>query len=159
MAFFVGKAVAGYDPTDVHTEALNALGTEVDDNSGNRYIYLKGATSMVAGDLVTFDSTFTAVRATTTGPTRGSVAVAMAAVDAATKWGWFLIKGAYATANVATHSSGSGLGLFLSATTGRATSTPATEMSLMGMWTTGNSASNVGPVYLNNPRVVGDIST
>jgi hypothetical protein len=110
--------------------------------------------------VVTFNrSRFRAVRALSTTPTTGQVAIAQAAVSAATKFGWFLVKGTDAGADIATHSSGAGKGLFLSSTAGRLTSTPATELSVTGALTTGDSVSNVGGITLNGAVVMGDIST
>lgn len=159
MAQLFGHISAVAGATDeIHTSALNKLGTRALDADFNEYIYLKGVASLVAGDFVVFVNSLTAILATTTGPTRGAVAVAQAAVLAA-NWGWFLIRGYYATANVATHSGGSGVALALSATSGRATVTPATELMMTGAFSTANAASNVGGVYLSYPVVVGDIST
>lgn len=162
MAYCVDVNPAYGAETEVHTFAdnLNPLGAERRFSDGNTYIYLKGVSSLVAGDAVTFNrSTFTAVRALSTTPTTGELAIAMGAVDASTKSGWFFVKGTYASANIATHSSGAGKGLFLSTTAGRLTTTPATELSVTGALTTGNSTSNVGGITLNGGVVMGDIST
>lgn len=144
----------------VHATKKYRLGTRKEDVSGNQYVYLKGVASCAAGDFVAFvGSAFTAVRSLDSTITSGALAVAQAAVDAATKYGWFMTRGYYATANVATHSGGSGLALFLSSSAGRATSTPATEKTIVGGFTTGNSTANVGPVFVSNPVAPGDIST
>lgn len=161
MAYCVDNSPAAGDHNEVHASQLNPLGCERLFSDGNTYIYLKGVTSLVAADACVFVAgAYTAIRATTTGPTRGQVVVAQAAVDAATKFGWFLIKGTMAAANIATHSSGSGVALALSSTAGRLTSTPASELMITGAWTTANSASNLGGIALNgSAAVMGDIST
>lgn len=161
MAYCVDPSGAVGDSTDVHSTLRNDLGAERLFSDGNRYIYLKGVTSLVDGDAVVFNrSTYTAVRTLSTTPTTGQVAIAQAAVDAATKYGWFLIKGYDAGANIATHSGGAGLGLFLSSTAGRLTSTPATELSVTGAWTSGNAVSNVGGAVLDGAAaMMGDISS
>lgn len=77
--------------TDVHAEIKFRLGTRVKDKQGNEFIYLKGVTSTAAGSWVSFDeahvSTLLAANAV------GRVAVAQAAVDANTKYGWYQIYG------------------------------------------------------------------
>ena len=144
--------------TQVHSVKKYRLLTEKSDASGNRYVYLKGVASLADGDFVTYDSAGATARPTTGGT--GPVAVAQAAVDAATQYGWFMVHGVDAAANVATHSSGAGKALFISGTAGRATSTPATENCIFGAFTTGNSVSNVGGVMLiGTPVAPGDIST
>lgn len=161
MAFCVDPSGAVGDHNVVHTSQRNDLGAERQFSDGNKYIYLKGVTNLVDGDAVVFSrSAYTAVRSLSTTPTTGQLAIAQSAVDAATKYGWFLVKGYDAGANIATHSGGAGLGLFLSGTAGRLTSTPATELSVTGAWTSGNAASNVGGIVLDgSAAMMGDIST
>jgi len=161
MAFCVDPSGAVGDHDVVHDTQRNELGAERLFSDGNKYVYLKGVTSLVDGDAVVFSrNAFTAVRALSTTPTKGQVAIAQSAVDAATKYGWFLVKGYDAGANIATHSGGSGLCLFLSSTAGRLTTTPATELSVTGAWSAGNSSSNVGSAALDgSAAMMGDIST
>lgn len=77
--------------TEIHSEQKYRLGTRKKDNAGNEYIYLKGVTSCAAGSWVSFDeahvTTLLAANAV------GRVGVALAAVDASTKFGWFQIYG------------------------------------------------------------------
>src|SRR5690349_2623605 len=91
MAYIVGPVVVKGNLTDVYTAADNAVGTRVRDNLNNEFIFLKGVASVVAGTAVTYDENFAATR-TVTGA-KGPVAIAMAAIDATTKWGWFQIYG------------------------------------------------------------------
>ncbi len=94
-AYCIDPRAAAGAPGEVHSTQLNSVGS-VREFSDGYYIYLAGATSMAAGDWVVFDvGTYTAVRMTTS--TRGSAAVATAAVDAATKWGWFGYIGSFTT--------------------------------------------------------------
>jgi hypothetical protein len=131
--------------------------TEKRDPSGNVYIYMKGVGSLAAGDFVSFDGTGTPARtgATSTGP----IAVSMSANTTSTNFSWYLVDGKTATANVATHASGAGKGLFVNASASRATTTPLTEGAIYGAFSDGNSVSNVGPVLLRRPVAPGDIST
>ena len=77
--------------TDVHTTQAHRLGTRAKDSSGNEYIYLKGVSSLVAYDAVTFDENgvTTLLAANAIGP----VAFAQAAVDSTSKFGWFCVYG------------------------------------------------------------------
>jgi len=141
----------------IHLTKRFRLLTEKNDNANNIYVYLKGFASLAAGDFVTFDGSGNTTR--TVAASTGPVAVAMSANTAATTFSWFLVHGKTATANVATHASGAGKGLFTNATAGRATSTPLTEGAMYGAFTDGNSTSNVGPVLLRRASAPGDIST
>lgn len=81
--------------TQVHAEKKHRLGTRKRDVAGNEYIYLQGVASVVAGSWVAFDELGvtqlldTDVAASMVSP----IAVAQAAVDATTKYGWFMIYG------------------------------------------------------------------
>jgi hypothetical protein len=57
------------------------------------FIYLPGVAGVVAGHVVNYDTVGAGSTTRTVAATRGPLAVAMAAVVAAT-WGWFQIKGA-----------------------------------------------------------------
>lgn len=89
-------------PGNVDATQLVPLGTIrqfIDPVYGvGEFIYLKGVTSCVAGDAVTYNASFTAVRAAAGNNIPGPIAFATAAVDAATEYGWFQI-GGYAVAN------------------------------------------------------------
>ena len=158
MAGFSTGATIGR-PGDVHTTLQNPLGTEAKSTDGYWYRYMQGVASLAAGDFVRYDGVNVTTRTTTTGPTSGRQAIATGAVDATTKYGWFPVDGKYATANVATHSSGLGKALFGSGTAGRLTTTPATEATVVGAFSDGDSVSNVGPVVIRAASYVGDIST
>lgn len=77
--------------TDIHTEQKYRLGTRVKDRSGNEFIYLKGVTSTAAGSWVSFDEAH--VTTLLVANAVGRVAVAQAAVNASTKFGWYQIYG------------------------------------------------------------------
>ena len=81
--------------TDIHTTKKFLLGTRKTDVLGNEYVYLQGVASVVAGSWVAFDELGvtslldTDVAATMISP----IAVAQAAVDATTEYGWFMVRG------------------------------------------------------------------
>lgn len=77
------------------------------------FIYLKGTTSTAIGSIVNYDDSFASALDTTAtaGPSR-PLAIAMAAVDAATKFGWYQIAGMATAkkANSVSFADGAGLG-------------------------------------------------
>lgn len=77
--------------TQVHTSKKFRLGTRFTSAAGNEYIYLKGVTNCVLGSWVSFDE----VHVTTLliANALGRVAIAQAAVNASTSFGWFQIYG------------------------------------------------------------------
>lgn len=157
MAGFIGPVATIGRPGDIHSTAQNPVGQEAMGTDGYTYKYMLGVASTVAGDFVKYDGAGATTR--TTATTTGGIAIATAAIVAA-KYGWYLIKGRYATANIATHSSGAGKALFVNATAGRATTTPLTEGCITGAFSDGDSASNVGPaVLVGSGSNSGDIST
>lgn len=92
------NAVGGQPITDVSTTARHQLGTIVQGHDADgsygagEFIYLKGVASTAVGSWVHYnmdDGTTALTVANGIGP----VAVAMAAVDAATKFGWYQISG------------------------------------------------------------------
>jgi len=92
MAFCVDSSPAVGDHDVVHDTQRNALGAVRRFSDGNTYVYLKGATSVADGSVVAFQpGVWTAILVAT--GVKGSIAVAQAAVDAATKYGWFLYVG------------------------------------------------------------------
>jgi hypothetical protein len=90
MAFFVGPEVVVGAPGDIHTSALNSVGTTARGSDRNVYIYLKGVASTVAGSWVTYDEA--GVTALLAANAKGPVAVASAATVANT-YGWYCIFG------------------------------------------------------------------
>lgn len=110
-AYISDRGVVG-QPGDVHTTARNTVGTRARgyDALGGQaeYIYLGGCTSTIVGSVVTFDElgVTTLIAANAKGP----VAVAMAIVDAATKFGWYAIQGTHPVDTVANSADNSTVG-------------------------------------------------
>lgn len=90
--YLVGSAAVVGAPGEVHTTLKNKLGTVARDDQGNELIYLSGAASVVDGDWVTYQAGVFAASRLAAGA-KGSVAIATAAVNATTSYGWFLIVG------------------------------------------------------------------
>lgn len=89
-------------PGEVHTTKQNDLGAErvfFVDGVPMTFIYLSGLTSTAANEWVCYDpGTFTTTRLATTS--KGQCAIATAAVDASTKWGWYCIIGSFGAFNL-----------------------------------------------------------
>jgi hypothetical protein len=143
--------------TQIHTSKKYRVLTRKMDSAGNAYVYLKGVASLAAGDFVVFDKDGATTR--TVAASTGPVAMAMAANTSSSNYSWFLVRGYNASANIATHSNGAGKALFTTATAGRLSSTPTTEATCVGAFTTANAVSNVGGVLMSDPVAPGDIST
>ena len=77
--------------TEVDTTQKHVLGSRAFDPAGNEYIYMQGVAAVAAGSWVTFDEAH--VTALAVADAQGRVAVAMAAIDATTDFGWFQIYG------------------------------------------------------------------
>jgi hypothetical protein len=96
MAYFcVDSSPAAGVPGEIHTTKQNTLGAErrfSDGTSTYTYVYLEGAASTVANDVVTYSPAGVATRILTTST--GPVAVASAAIVNAT-YGWFGIIGSF----------------------------------------------------------------
>jgi len=94
-------------PGDVDATQKYVLGTVVagTDSLGNfaEYIYLKGVASTIVGSVVVYDEAALTALLTVNGGAAGvgPVAVALAIVDAATKFGWYAITGTFPTDVVA----------------------------------------------------------
>jgi len=119
MAYSIDSRPSAGLPGEVHTTQLNTLGAVREFDTGF-HIYLSGLTSTAAGEWVVFDAgTFTTTRLATTS--KGSCAIATAAVDAATKWGWYGIVGSFAAFNLSATLSNNYV--YASGTAGAGTST------------------------------------
>lgn len=141
--------MAWYD--QVHSVQKYRLGTRKVDVAGKMYVYLKGVSSLVAEDLVIYDDAYTAVRAVDGGDKSGPCAVAMAAVDAATEYGWFQIYGP-GTVDCA-DTVAADKQLYLTSTAGRVDDADNAGDAIIGMMSTAAGSSNSLAVWLNFPFV------
>lgn len=149
MAQFVGSPVVVGDTDDIHTSEVTKLLTRAKDASRNEYIFLKGVTSTAAGSSVTFDEagSTTLLAANAVGP----VAVAQAAVDANTKYGWYMIWGscsAACDAGVVDNAA-----LYIDGTSGRVDDTVVAGDKISGMVARSTDSGNFCTVQLNYPYV------
>ena len=134
--------------SEVHATQKFRLGTRKRSANNKEFIYLKGVASLVAEDFVVFDENFATTRAI--ADEVGPVAVAMAAVDATTEYGWFQIYGV-ATGDTATVAADKAL--YLTATAGRLDDTDVAGDSVHGVFSMAADSSNSCSVWLNYPFV------
>lgn len=137
----------------VHAAKRYRLGTEKTGMDGNVYVYLKGGTSVAADSWVSFTTTYAAVLLAS--DVIGRVAIAQAAIDATTKFGWFLVKGFYTTANSDTVAGANGL--FIDGTAGRVDDASVAGDFIVGAFATGADATNKVPVYVDHPYVTNTV--
>jgi hypothetical protein len=94
MAQLVGHSLTGVgDTTDIHLSQRNPVGLRAFDATGNEYVYMQGVASVVLGTWVVYDELFITTR--TAANALGAVAIARAAIDATTSFGWFAIYGSH----------------------------------------------------------------
>ena len=135
--------------TEVHAEQKYRLGTRKKSRDNKEFIYLKGVGSVVAEDVVVFDEAYATTRAI--ADEVGPVAVAMAAVDATTEYGWFQIYGV-CTADCADTVSAD-KALFLTSTAGRVDDADVAGDAIHGMFSMAAGSANSISVFLNYPWV------
>jgi hypothetical protein len=138
------------DTSIVDSSQQIPLGTRVRDTAGNEYVYLKGVTSTAAGSWVTYNS---ATYATTllAADAVGPVAIAMAAVDANTKFGWYQVFG---NNSIAKSDTVAGAGaLYIDGTAGRVDDADVAGDVVIGAYSTAADTSNVLPVFISYPHV------
>lgn len=149
MAYCVDSSPGVGLHDDVHTSQLNPLGAVREFSNGNFYIYLKGVTSCADGDVVVYQpGVWTAVRIA--AGLRGPVAVAQAAVDASTKFGWFLHIGAD-TITVRTAAT-SNDAVFIGGVTGTVGTTAVKGSQILGMFIRNAAAADGGSAQIQIDR-------
>ena len=149
MSYFVSLPPMSGAPGEVHSSLQNPLGSKATDNAGNDHIYLKGVASVVATDFVTFDEAFASARLVKNAV--GKVAVATAAVDSTSKYGWFQIGGS--VSGNAASSVADNAAVFASATTGRVDDAGYIGDQIMGATFRSTSSSNAATIELGNPSI------
>lgn len=154
MAQLTGTPQAFHSDTSiVDTTQQIALGTRGFDASGNEYIYLTGVGSTAAGNWVVYDESYltTLLVANEVGP----VAIAMAAIDATTKFGWYQIYGKNTIAKTDTVAADNSL--YIDGTAGRADDAGVAGDLIIGAYSMTADTANVATVMLSYPSVSNDI--
>ncbi len=135
--------------SQVDAEQKQRLGRRIRDAANKEYIYLKGVTSTAAGSWVSFDENH--ATALLAANAVGRVGIAMAAIDASTKYGWYQIYGVNTIASTDTVAADKAL--FIDGTSGRADDAVVTGDLIVGAKSEAADSSNVCTVSLNYPFV------
>lgn len=120
------------------------------------FIYLAGATSTVAGDVVSYNTTsFTTTRAAAGAGIPWALAVATAATDSTSEWGWYQIGGLAIANKTSTVSMAAGIAIGVSTTALVIHSSSLKEV--QGAWvaivaSATTTTNNGGKVVLNLSR-------
>jgi hypothetical protein len=129
---------------------------------GGEFVYLPGATGVAVGSLVTYNpgSVTGTGLAVSTANLGKPAAVAMAAVNTASKFGWFQVRGVAAVLKAAVKVNPA-VKLYLSATSGRLTSVAASGKQLLAAIAanaaTVVSATSTVNVLITNPFDQGQV--
>lgn len=139
----LGRVVRAVDPT----------------YGAGEFIYLKGVTSQVVGNLVTYDPTTHQVTLSPDTPNSGKpVAVAMAATTEDEKYGWFQIGGKAVVKKTAVAVSPT-VAIYQSATAGRVMPTANSGAQILGAFTANTasvtSTTSTVVVSINRPHIQG----
>jgi hypothetical protein len=137
------------DTTAVDSAKACPLLTRGFDAAGNEYIYLTGVGSTVAGSVVTYDEAglSTLVVANAIGP----VAIAQAAVDSTSEFGWYLIHGTCSVscdAGIVDNSK-----VYIDGTAGRVDDTVVAGDQVLGAVFRSVDAANFATIQVSYPSV------
>jgi len=131
------------------TDVGRALAYADNTTPERQYLYLKGVASTVAGSWVTYDSSGnTALLAANAV---GNVAIAMAAINTTGKYGWYQVKGAYATAKSDTTAANKAL--YIDTTSGQVDDAIVSGDLVLNAFSTASDTAGALPVYINYPMV------
>jgi len=137
----------------VDTSQKQRLGLRKTDAARNEYVYLKGVTSNAIGKWVSYNAT-TYVAVLLAHSAVGSVAISLSTATGA-QWGWFMVKGFYASSSSDTVAAAGGL--FIDGTSGRVDDAVVAGDMIYGAVSTGADATNVLPVQVNYPFVTATV--
>jgi hypothetical protein len=152
----VDGAVADVHSTQRNTLGIKCKGTSVVDDTPAEFIYLKGVASTAIGSWIVIDEDYgTALLDNDAATTaEGKLAVAQAAVDSTSEYGWYQIYGkAYALALTAYADNAQA---FASATAGSVDDDPDTGNAILGAIsrTVVNETTFLATFELDNPRIL-----
>lgn len=154
MAELTGTAQVFHgNTTIVDTTQKAELGTRAWDSNGNEFIYLQGVGSTVAGDWVVFDEDYATTRVV--ADEVGPIAIAMAAVNATTSYGWYQIFGKNEIARCDTVAADKSL--YIDGTAGRVDDAGVTGDLIIGAYSMTADSSNICTVWITYPSVSNDL--
>lgn len=155
MTQIIGGDTTPVDAGTVDSSSLHTYPCEITDTSGNVFTYLQGATSTAAGSWVTYDSTGAT---TLLAPNAiGRVAIAMAAVNANTKYGWYQVIGVNTIALSDTTAANKPLYIDASAA-GKVDDAVVAGDLVLNAFSTASDTAGVLPVWINRPIVTDTLS-
>lgn len=88
----VGKPVVG-EVGVVHSSQKNPVGLRCQADNGAELVYMQGVSGVVYGTWVNYDELYIPILLDTDTVEAGRIAIATAAIDATTKFGWYWIYG------------------------------------------------------------------
>lgn len=154
MTNLTGPAQAFHANTSVVDTSLKAtLGQRSRDTNDNEFIYLQGIDSTVAGDWVVYDENFATTRLVPDEV--GPVAIAMAAINAVTSYGWYQIYGKNTIARTDTISADKSL--YIDGTVGRVDDLGVSGDLVIGAYSMTADTANIATVYISYPNISDDL--
>ncbi len=156
---YVATDLLGVDLHDISTTKQFPLGTVTkgrDMSSTTAYgecefMYLAGGTNVAAKSVVSISDDFTTVLIV--ARVKGAVAVSLGAVDATTKFGWFVIKGKAAAASDGVTT---GTAMYIDGTAGRVDDAAVAGDQIIGMWAASGDDTNTVVVNMLTYPAVAD---
>lgn len=142
------------DFTAIDTAKAFAFGT-IFEFADSAFIYLKGITSTAAGSWVTYNGS-TGVTALLAANAQGPVAIAMAALDASTKFGWYQVRGINTIASTDTVAADKPL--YIDGTSGRADDAVVAGDLIANAFSMTADTANVATVLIRFPFVTDTLS-
>lgn len=154
MAALIGHQLTSVgDTTDIHLlTAKNTVGIRGFDAAGNEYIYMQGVASTVTGDWVAYDELYITTRLVSAS--LGSVAIAKAAVNLTTSFGWWGIWGLHSGGVV---TGGDNAKVWTTATAGRVDNTDVAAQVVLNAIQRGATASNLANFQIAYPFVHNEV--
>jgi len=139
------------DTSKVYTSAVHTPGTVAFDSDGNEYIFMQGVSGITSTtNWVSFDENF--VTTLLAANAVGRVAIAMAQIDATTKYGWFQIYGKNAIGG--SDAIPTDKQMYIDATAGRVDDAAVTGDLIIGAISRStDSSTNIATFELNYPFV------
>lgn len=157
LTWLVSSPVIGLQPiTTTSTTQNHPLGMIVRAQETSvplgecEFIYLKGASSTAAGDVVTYNAKTGATTRVLDDTGSSSAAVAMAACDASTKYGWYAISGCVPV-NAATVAAD--VPLYLTGTAGQVDDAVVAGDLIVGMSSATTDSSGYAYATLSRPFI------
>lgn len=137
----------------IDASQLEKLGVRAIDETGNEFIYLKGVASVGVGSWVTLNENYET--ALLVAGAVGPVAIAAAAIDSTSEFGWFQIFGVNKDAKTDTIATDSAL--YIDGTAGRVDDLGVSGDLVIGAYSMTADSSNVATVFIIYPSVSSDL--